>query len=147
MKIILLKNIEKLGKEGEVVEVKDGYARNYLLPQGFALKAEEKYIKRWREIKKIREKIREKKEEAALSLKERIEKLSLTIACEVKKDDEIYGSVGVAQILSALKEEGVELPKNNIELDEPIRKLGIYTVKVKLSPQQEAFLKLWVVKK
>jgi len=147
MKIILLKNIEKLGKEGEVVEVKDGYARNYLLPQGFALKAEEKYIKRWREIKKIREKIREKKEEATLSMKERIEKLSLTITCEVKKDDEIYGSVGVAQILSALKEEGVELPKNNIELDEPIRKLGIYTVKVKLSPQQEAFLKLWVVKK
>ena len=147
MKIILLKNIEKLGKEGEVVEVKDGYARNYLLPQGFALKAEEKYIKRWREIKKIREKIREKKEEATLSLKERIEKLSLTITCEVKKDDEIYGSVGVSQILSALKEEGVELRKNNIELDEPIRKLGIYTVKVKLSPQQEAFLKLWVVKK
>ncbi|OQX87825.1 MAG: 50S ribosomal protein L9 [Candidatus Omnitrophica bacterium 4484_70.2] len=147
MKIILLKNIEKLGKEGEVVEVKDGYARNYLLPQGFALKAEKKYIERWKEIKKRREKIREKKEEVTLSLKERIEKLSLTITCEVKKDDEIYGSVGVSQILSALKEEGVELRKNNIELDEPIRKLGIYTVKVKLSPQQEAFLKLWVVKK
>lgn len=147
MKVILLKTLEKLGKEGEVVEVKDGFARNYLIPKGIGLIANEVNFKKLEEIKRKRERLKEKEKEFFLQLKEKLENISLTITVEVKDKEEIYGTVGEAQIIKALKEEGIELSKGKLILDSPIKKLGVYSLKVDLYPQVEATLRVWVVKK
>ncbi|RKY38035.1 MAG: 50S ribosomal protein L9 [Candidatus Omnitrophota bacterium] len=147
MKIILIKDIEKLGKCGEVVEVRDGYARNYLIPQGFALYASKENFQRLERIKKEERKILERKKKQSLQLKEKIEKLSLTIPVEVKEGEDIYGSVGSAQISKLLKSEGIEIEENKIILAEPIRKLGVYSIEIELHPQVKGSLRVWVVKK
>jgi large subunit ribosomal protein L9 len=147
MKVILIKNVEKLGKEAETVEVKDGYARNFLLPRGLALMAEKNNFKELEALKKKRIKIGEKEKKEALGLKEKIESISLTITAEIKAKEDIYGSISEPQILRALKEEGIELEKEKIALNEPIRKLGVYTLKVHLHPEVEANLRVWVMKK
>ncbi|HIE36100.1 MAG TPA: 50S ribosomal protein L9 [Candidatus Omnitrophica bacterium] len=146
-KVILLKNIEKLGKEMEVVEVKPGYARNYLIPHGLALKANRESFELLEKIKKERLKIEEKEKKEALKLKEKLEKISLTITVQAKDDEEIYGSIQEVQILKALEEEGVNLEKGKLVLEEPIKKIGVYNLKVNLHPQIQANLRVWVVKK
>lgn len=147
MEIILLKTIRKLGKEGDLVEVKDGYARNYLLPQGMALRATDANYSRIEEIKKTKNKSRRKEKEINIQLKERIEKISLTIAVEAKEDEELYGTIGELQILKSLKAEGVDLVKGKLVLDEPISKLGVYNLKIKLDSEIESNLRVWAVKK
>ncbi len=147
MRIILLKEVARLGKEGDIVEVKNGYARNYLIPYGFALKATRENLKKFEELKRREEKLLEKRKKEALKLKEKLEKISLTIQAEVKENDEIYGSVGQVQIKNTLKEEGIEIEKDRIQLEEPIKKLGIYKVKINLEKDIDAFLRVWVVKK
>jgi large subunit ribosomal protein L9 len=147
MKVILVKNVEKLGKEGDALEVKEGYARNFLIPRGFALEATKESLKKIDEIKRKKTKLEEQEKEKASELREKIEKLSLTIRMEVKEAEEIYGSITEVQILKSLKEEGIELNKGKITLEEPIKKLGVYNIKAKLHAQVEANLRVWVVKK
>jgi len=147
MKVILLKSSKKLGKEGDVVEVKDGYARNCLIPQGLALVATEGSSKRLEEIKKVRAKIEDKKKQDFSKVKEKIEKVSLTVSAEAKDDEELYGAINEAQILKLLQSEGVELEKDSLVLDEPIKKLGVYNLKVNVYAGVEATLRVWVVKK
>jgi len=147
MRIILLKEVARLGKKGDIVEVKDGYARNYLIPYGFALKATRENLKKFEELKRREEKLLEKRKKEALKLKERLEKTSLTIQVEAKENDEIYGSVGQIQIKNALKEEGIEIDKDKIQLEEPIKKIGVYKVKINLEKDIDAFLRVWVVKR
>lgn len=145
MKIILLKSVEKLGKEGDVVEVKDGFGRNYLLPNKIALPANQANLKKIEEIKKGRKKKEEKEKEGLLKLKEKIASLSLTITAEAKEDESLYGSVKEAQILKLLQQEGIELPKESLTLDKPIDRLGVYKVLVKLSENTDVAFRLWVV--
>ncbi|MCK5393698.1 MAG: 50S ribosomal protein L9, partial [Candidatus Omnitrophica bacterium] len=114
MKIILLKEIRKLGVEGDLVKVKDGYARNFLLPQGMALKATDVNCNRIDDIKKTQNKSKLKQKELNAKLKERIEKISLTITVEAKENEELYGKIGETQILKLLKAEGVELEKGKL---------------------------------
>ncbi len=147
MKVILLKDVDKLGKEGSVLEVKEGYARNFLVPQKLAIKATKDSFREIEEIKKRKGKIEEKTKKEAAELKAKIDSLSLTITQEVKDGEEIYGSVGEQQIIKALKEEGVIIEKDKIDLPEPIKKLGVYNLKVKLHPAIEANLRVWVMKK
>jgi large subunit ribosomal protein L9 len=147
MKVILIKNVEKLGKEGDTIEVKDGYARNFLLPQNMALQATKESFKEIEKLKQQKAKLLEKSKKEALVLKEKIESISLTLTAEVKEGDEIYGSISETQILKALKEEGTELDKSKLSLQEPIRKLGVYALKVKLCPEVEANLRVWIMKK
>ncbi len=147
MKVILLKDSKKLGKEGDTVEVKDGYGRNYLIPQGLAFVATEGSFKRLEEIKKVKAKIEEKKKQDFSKVKEEIEKISLTVTAEAKDDEELYGAINEAQILKLLQPEGIELEKDSLVLDEPIRKLGVYNLKVKVYSGVEATLRVWVVKK
>jgi large subunit ribosomal protein L9 len=147
VKIILTKDVEKLGKEGEVIEVKEGFARNFLLPRGSAIKATKNSFKEIEEIKKRKDKQEEKIKTDALEVKTKIEALSLTITTEAKDAEELYGSITEQQILKALKEEGFTLDKGKITLPEPIKKLGVYNLKVKLHPAVEANLRLWVMKK
>jgi len=147
MKIILLKDIDKLGSKGDIVEVKDGYARNYLIPKGFALEATPYNLEVF-EKKKRQEEIKyEKRKKEALVLAEKISHLSLTLPVQAKEDEELYGSVNQKMISKALKEEGYDIDEEKIVLPEPIKKLGIYNIKLKLHPEVEAEFKLWVVKK
>jgi len=147
MRIILLKEVKRLGKKGDIVEVKDGYARNYLIPYGFAWRANKESLKRFEELKKREEKLLEKKRKLALKLKERLEKVSLTLQVEAKEDEVLYGSVGKVQIMEALKEEGIEIEKDNIKLEEPIKKLGVYKIEIVLGENINAFVRVWIVKR
>ncbi|MFA6281221.1 MAG: 50S ribosomal protein L9 [Candidatus Omnitrophota bacterium] len=147
MKIILLKDVEKIGKEGNVIEVKEGYARNFLLPQKLAIKATKDSFREIEEIKKRKDKVEEKTKKEASEIKVKMEALSLTIIQEAKDTEEIYGSVGEQQILKVLNDEGIALEKGRIEILEPIKKLGVYNLKVRLHPAVEANLRVWVMKK
>ncbi len=146
MKVILKENHDILGKIGDVVTVKDGYARNFLIPKKIAYIATEGNVRRLEEEKK-QYAVRMKKEQiSATELAAAIEQLSLTIPVQVGEDDKLYGSVTSQMIADSLKEKGYEIDKKKIILDEPIKVLGIYTIDVKLHPEVTGKVKVWVVR-
>ncbi|MGA2775617.1 MAG: 50S ribosomal protein L9 [Candidatus Omnitrophota bacterium] len=147
MEVILTKDVEKVGKAGAVIKVKDGFARNFLFPGGLALPVTAGNLKKLEQDKQKKAEQAEKLKNEALNLKERLNGLSLTIPAISQEDEKLYGSVAVHDVASALKEEGFNIDKNLIELAEPIKKLGIYEVSVKLHPEVIAKLKIWIVKK
>lgn len=146
MKVILLEDVDKLGKRGAVLSVKDGYGRNFLLPRKLAMPATEGNLKRVEmEAKKYR--VKEAKEETdANQIKADLEKLSLTIAVKAGEGDVMFGSVTSADIAELLEKKGYTIDKRKIELDEPIKRLGSYQVPVKLFKSVSADVKLDVVK-
>jgi len=146
MQIILLEDIPSLGKAGDIVEVAGGYARNYLLPQGKAVETSRRNLRVLEHQKKVVEQKLKRRKKDALRLKEELEGLSLTIAKKVGEMDRLYGSVTTMDIEEALREEGYEIDRKKIDLEEPIKHLGIYTVPVKIHPEVTAQLKVWVVK-
>lgn len=147
MKLILLQDVEKLGKSGEVVTVKDGHARNYLLPKRLALVATEQNLKAFEAEQKRKQEAQEKEKLEAQRLEELISRTSCTIAVEAGKDDKLFGSVTSLDIQRALESEGIVIDKKKIELEEHINQIGIYSVPIKLHSDVIANLKLWVVKK
>ena len=147
MRVILCKDLPKLGKAGDVVNVKDGYARNYLIPNNLALYATEANIKRIEIAKQKRLKEIEARRQELKLLAEKLSGVSVNIEVEVNEEDKLYGSISPSQIASALKNEGFSIDENCIILKEPIRTLGIYEVEVKLAKDIGTKIKLWVVKK
>jgi len=147
MEVILTKDVDKIGKAGAVVKVKDGFARNLLLPNKLAVPVTSGNLKKLELDKQKLAQEYEAKKQAALKVKEQLEKLSLTISALAQDEKSLYGSITAQEISNALKEEGVEVDKNTIMLDEPIRSLGIYEVNMKLHPEIPAKLKVWIVKK
>jgi large subunit ribosomal protein L9 len=147
VKIILTRDVSNLGKEGSTVEVKDGYARNFLLPNKLAFEATKDNLVKLEELKRTRLKQLELQKKSVIEIKQKIEALSVTITASTKDDDEIFGSITEGQILKALKEEGIELEKGKLELQAPIKKIGVYNLKVKLHPEVDANLRVWIVKK
>ncbi len=145
MKVILRKEQEKLGAVGAVVDVRDGYARNYLIPKGIAYPASEGSMHALEEEKKQAQRRENKQAKAAQHLAGELEKLSLTIKVKVGEDEKLFGSVTSQDIADAVKEKGIELDKRSIDLTEPIKALGIYTVDVKLHPNVTGKIKVWVV--
>jgi len=127
--------------------VKDGYARNFLFPRSFALEATPANIKHLEQEQKARSVQSEKAKKSALQMKERIEKLSLTLPVLVQENEKLYGSITSTEIAKALQDEGIEVDKNLIALEEPLKALGIFEVPVKLHPEVTAIIKLWIVKK
>ena len=146
MRVILLEDIENVGKKGEVVNVKDGFARNYLIPKGVALKVTKSNIKMIEEKKKKLEKEREKEIKTVEELKNRIETITLNIKKRAGEEDTLFGSVTSSDIEEALKAEGIEIDKKNILLHEHIKKLGEYEVEVRIHPSVKAVLKINVEK-
>lgn len=146
MKVILRQNAEGLGQVGDVVDVKDGYARNYLIPRKIAYTALKGNIRALEEEKKTLSKKREQELSAAEALAAELEKVSVTIPVQVGEEDKIFGSVTTQMISDALKEKGHDLDKRKIEIDEPIKALGIYGVSIKLHPTVNAKIKVWVVR-
>jgi large subunit ribosomal protein L9 len=146
MQIVLKEDIEKLGHRGEIVKVADGYARNYLLPLGKALPATPGNLKVIeREKRRYVVRLTKEKEENE-TLAGRIQALSLTLVRKVGESDVLYGSVTSGDIAEALSKEGVVVDKRRIQLPEPIKSLGIYTIPVRLHPEVTAEVKVWVVK-
>ena len=147
MKIILREDIANLGKCGEVIEVKPGYARNYLIPKNLAIAATKGNLKAINEVTKQKGLRENKKKRESLKLKQAIEKISCTAEVNVGEEDKVFGSVTSQDIALLLKEKGFDIDKKQIELENPLKALGVYTLTVKLHPEVAANLKLWVVKK
>ncbi len=146
MKVILRENTEKLGNAGDVIEVKPGFARNYLFPRNLAVRADASHMKQLEHERKVHTDRNEKHLKQARQLAEKVGKASCTISVQVGEEEKIFGSVTTMDISEALAKEGVEIDKKDIHLDEPIKSLGVFTVPVKLAPEVEASLKVWVVK-
>jgi len=146
VKVILTENIERLGKIGDVVIVKDGYARNYLIPNNKAKIATPGNIKSLEGLKKKEAMLKAKRNEDAKAIAEKISTLSVTISAKAGEEDKLYGSITADTIAHSLEEEGVKIDKKDIDMEEPIKKLGSYQVTVKIIPEVKANLRVWVVK-
>lgn len=146
MKVILRQDFETLGKIGEVVDVKDGYARNFLFPRGLAYAALKGNIRALDDEKKAIEKRNLQELKAAESLAAELETVSVTIPVQVGEEDKIFGTVTTQMIADALKEKGHDIDKRKVEIEEPIKALGIYGVNLKIHQNVNAKIKVWVVR-
>ncbi|MFN3740369.1 MAG: 50S ribosomal protein L9 [Thermodesulfovibrionales bacterium] len=132
MKVILKEDVKSLGKAGEIVNVSDGYARNYLIPKGIALIADEKNIKAFElQRKRLLESI-EKEKSTTRDFAERLKNISLTIKAKAGEEGKLFGSITTMDISEALRREGIELDRKKIILQEPIKRTGEYRIPVKL---------------
>lgn len=146
VELILIEDVEELGKLGEKVRVADGYARNYLLPRNLAVSVTGANLRRL-EAKKLRmQQEHEERIEVAQALAEKIGQESVTIPVQASEEDKLYGSVTGTQIAEALAESGITIDRHAVVLEEPIKELGVYSVKLSLHADVEATLKVWVVR-
>jgi large subunit ribosomal protein L9 len=147
MKIILKDDVEQLGKCGEVVNVKNGFARNYLIPRKLAIPATDGNLRSIGEVN-VQKRLRDNKRlRDAEKFRNALERISCTAEVQVGEEDRVFGSVTAAQIAELLEQQGFVVDRRDIQLDEPIKALGVYTVGVKLERDVIAKLKVWVVKK
>jgi large subunit ribosomal protein L9 len=146
MEIILLHDVEGLGARGDRKSVANGYARNYLLPRQLALPATSAGARVFEETDRIRRARGDKEKRGAETLGQRLEKLSLTVEAQVGEDDKLFGSVTAQDIVEAARAAGFELERRQIQLEEPLRALGVYRIEVKLHPEVVVPIKLWVAK-
>ena len=147
MEVILIQDVDRLGKSSSIVKVKDGFARNFLIPNKLAIPLTTENIKKLEQDKQNKLLQSEKVKKLAEEQVKRLSGLSLTIPVLTLEDDRLYGSISAQDIAAGLKEEGIEIDKNCIILTEPIKNLGIYEVAIRLHPEATAALKVWVVKK
>ena len=147
MKVILKDDIEKLGAAGDIVEVASGYGRNYLIPKNLAVPATPGNLKSIDVIKTQKTFRERKRKREAEKIKDKLEKLSLTAEVHTGEEDKVFGSVTAAAIAKLLSEQGFEIDRRKILLDEPLKALGVYTIEIKLATDVVAAVKIWVVKK
>ena len=146
MEVILRQAIENVGGPGEIVKVSAGYARNYLLPRGYAVEATAGNKKR---IEKERERLEAAENErrgSAQELAGRIEQVSLTFSARVGEEGKLFGSVTASDIAQQLAQQGYEIEKRQVDLHEPIKALGVYRVPIRLHADVHPEIKVWVIK-
>lgn len=143
--IILQEDVENLGATGEVVDVKPGYARNYLLPQGLALPATEGNLKRIHEERRREQRAEERVREAAEEKASKLSGRSITFHERAGEGGQLFGSVTAADICEQLETEGVPVDRTDVLLEEPIKELGVYSVAVDLHEDVQPEVKVWVV--
>ncbi|HWO88434.1 MAG TPA: 50S ribosomal protein L9 [Gemmatimonadales bacterium] len=146
MDVILRANVPNLGKAGEIVTVKDGYARNYLLPRNLAYVATEGNKKRLAAEQAQRDRKRASEVGAAREVAARLEAISLTFTMKAGDGDRLFGSVTAADIAEKLAGEGFAVDKKQVELDEPLKALGVYKVPVRLHHEVKPEVRVWVVR-
>ncbi len=146
MKIILRQDYAKLGKIGDVVDVKDGFARNFLIPRSIGYQATEGNMRALEEEKKQHNRRQGKEVTRAQKLAAELEKTSITLKMKVGEDERLFGTVTSQMIADALAEKGFTIDKRIIETEEPIKALGIYSVSLKLHTSVETKVKVWVVR-
>lgn len=146
MKVILRQDFETLGNIGDIVDVKDGYARNYLIPRNIAFQATAGSMQRLEEEKKQVQKRSEKQKKESENVAAELAKLSITIKMKVGEDEKLFGSVTSQMIAEAVVDKGMKIDKKQIELEDSIKSLGIYDVPVKLPAGVTGTVKVWVVR-
>ena len=146
MDVILLKDVDNLGTAGDVVKVKPGFARNYLVPQGIALRASKQNLAISEERKRVIRNRAGKAQKVYIILSNSITKTELTIEVQVGEEERMFGSVTSQDIHQALLDKGISVDKHAIQLKEPIKALGVYNVPVKVTPDLIPELKLYVIK-
>lgn len=146
MQVILKKDVEKLGMAGDLVDVSKGFGRNYLLPKGLAVEATARNINVLEHERKLIADRKKKELRDAETLGKKISETSVTVAMQAGEEDKLFGSVTAMDIAESLSKEGISIDKRDILLEEPIKRLGIYTVNVKVHPELISELKVWVVK-
>lgn len=146
MKVILREDHEKLGNIGDVIQVKPGFARNFLIPRKIAYPARANFVKMIEEEQRQKEHRKNKEKKGAEELAKTLENISVTISVSVGEEDKMFGSVTTQDIGEALAKQNIEIDRKKIVLEEPIKELGIYSVPIKLHSEVEAKIKVWVVK-
>jgi large subunit ribosomal protein L9 len=144
MKLILKEDVENLGLMGSVVEVKDGYGRNFLIPRNFAVEANPKNIRHFEHQKKSIEVKVKKVRKSAEDIAEQLSQMTLSLEARAGEEDKLFGSVTTKDIAEAISQKGVEVDRRKILLDEPIRRLGSYEVPIKIHQDVIANVKLEV---
>lgn len=147
MEIILLQDIKSLGKTGEIADVKDGYARNFLLPKKMACVVTPANLKRIKSQKDKKQAQYENEKHEAELLAEKLSSISCTVNVEVNDLDKLYGAVNDSDVSKALEDEGFTIDKKNIVIEKPIEELGIFEVGIKIHPEVTTKIRLWVTKK
>ena len=146
MEVILLKEHESLGEIGDIINVKPGYARNFLFPKGIAVRFSKRNIARADEQKKTLQKRVERESKANQELMTKLAKVEISIEVEVGEEDKMFGSVTNLDIHKALTEKDFQIERQSILLDEPIKTLGVHSVSVKLSSGDKQEIKVYVIK-
>ena len=146
MKLLLQKNVEKLGRIGDIVKVADGYGRNYLLPYGLAVELTPDNLNRFESMKRRLIAEEQETKDKFLVLAKELEKASCTIIANSSEEGHLYGSVNARDIAKQLASEGLDVDSKCILLEEPIKELGIYKVRIRLHADVECEAKVWVVK-
>lgn len=147
MKVILKQDVEKLGKAWDVVNIKDGYARNFLFPRGLILAVTKENLKLKEKLEASKAVLEEKNKKEAQALAKKLLAESFTLTREATAEDKLYGTIDAQEIEKLLKSGDYDIDKKNILLTEPIKSLGAYSVDLKLHPEVTATIKVWVVKK
>ena len=147
MEIILLDKIDNLGNVGDVVTVKPGYARNYLFPKGLAVRSSKRNIAFAEEKRKNIELKIAKKEQASQAIFDSLKNVEILMEVEVGENDKLFGSVTTMDLQKALNDQNIEIEKQNILLDNPIKSLGVYDIPIKVTPSLKQNIKVNVVKK
>ena len=146
MKVILKQNFESLGDVGEIVSVKDGYARNYLIPKGIAMAASPQNMRVIEQERKRLDAAEARIKKESEELKDKVESVSVTAEVQVGDEDRVFGAVTSQNIAELLTAKGFDIDRRKIILDEPLKALGVYEVPIRLHPEVEAKIKVWVVK-
>lgn len=146
MEIILRQAVENLGKPGDVVQVKPGYARNYLLPRGFAYEATPGNLKRIQLERDRLEAAENERRGVAQGLADKLEQVSLTFSARVGDEGKLFGSVTASDIAQQLDAQGFQIEKRQIDLHEPIKALGVYRVPIRLHADVKPEIRVWVIK-
>ena len=142
--VLLIEQVDGLGIEGDIVKVSDGYARNYLLPKGYASEVTEGLRRKVEKKRALRIEQLKKDQVIAEELSKKIENINLEINVKIGQNEKMFGSVGISQLIDELKKKEIEIEKNNIKLHSPINELGDHEVVIKLHPEVEAVLKIKV---
>jgi large subunit ribosomal protein L9 len=146
MEVILRQAIENLGNPGDVVTVKPGYARNYLLPRGLAYEATPGNLKRIAAERQRLEAAENNRRDAATELAKRIEEVSLTFSARVGEEGKLFGSITATDIAHQLEAQGVQVEKRQIDLHEPIKTLGVFRIPIRLHADVRPEVRVWVIK-
>jgi len=148
MEVILIKDVDNIGRAGSVIKVKDGFARNFLLPRKFAVLVTSSNLRRIEEEKKKATNLKQEAKEKSIELGSRLDEVSITLPVAVHDEDKLYGGISAIDIIEALKQEGISgIDKDSVILDEPIKELGVYDIAIRLESEVAAKIKVWIVKK
>ncbi|MGC9967903.1 MAG: 50S ribosomal protein L9 [Syntrophobacteraceae bacterium] len=132
MKVILTENVESIGQIGDVLNVASGYARNFLLPKGLAMEASGKNVRQLEHKKRLLAQRREQQRQEMLSVAEKLHAVTVSLRRKVSEDDKLYGSVNVTDVAKSLEDQGFQVAKKDIELDQPIKQLGEFSVTIRV---------------